>query len=114
MMKMKLNKAPFEQIKNGKKTVELRLNDEKRRAITIGDEMVFTLMNDEAQMLRSRVVALYKYDSFKELFEDGLLEATGFMGYTTDEACATMHTYYTAEQERKYGVLGIKIELIED
>ena len=27
---MKLNNGPFERIKNGTKTIELRLNDEKR------------------------------------------------------------------------------------
>ena len=31
--KMKLNKSPFERIKNGTKTVEFRLFDEKRRQI---------------------------------------------------------------------------------
>ena len=31
--KMKLNESPFERIKNGTKTVEFRLFDEKRKAI---------------------------------------------------------------------------------
>ena len=38
---MKLNDAPFETIKNGKKTIELRLYDEKRRKIKIGDTICF-------------------------------------------------------------------------
>ena len=32
---MKLNNSPFERIKNGTKTIELRLNDEKRQLLKI-------------------------------------------------------------------------------
>lgn len=32
---MKLNNGPFERIKNGTKTTELRLNDEKRQLLKI-------------------------------------------------------------------------------
>jgi ASC-1-like (ASCH) protein len=40
---MKLQPNPFEQIKNGSKTLELRLNDEKRQLIKVGDEIEFSL-----------------------------------------------------------------------
>ena len=112
MMKMKLNEAPFAQIKNGEKTVELRLNDEKRSTVNVGDEIKFVLATDDTQLIRARVIALHKYASFRELFEAGFLESTGFGGYTVDMACERMRAYYTAEQEQKYGALGIEIELI--
>ena len=38
---MRLNTSPFEMIASGEKTIELRLNDEKRRKITIGDEISY-------------------------------------------------------------------------
>ena len=40
--KMKLNSTPFEMIKNGEKTIELRLFDEKRQQLKAGDKIVFT------------------------------------------------------------------------
>ena len=40
--KMKLKESPFERIKNGTKTVEFRLYDEKRRKIKIGDQIEFS------------------------------------------------------------------------
>lgn len=40
--KMKLQEDPFERIKNGTKTVEFRLYDEKRQSIQIGDEIEFS------------------------------------------------------------------------
>ena len=39
---MKLNPAPFGLIKAGKKTVEMRLFDEKRQRIKAGDIIEFT------------------------------------------------------------------------
>lgn len=39
---MKLHSTPFEMIKSGKKTFELRLYDEKRQKIKVGDEIIFT------------------------------------------------------------------------
>ena len=45
---MKLNNGPFERIKNGTKTIELRLNDEKRQLLKIKDLIEFTnRTNDE-------------------------------------------------------------------
>ena len=43
---MKLNVEPFEAIRNHKKTVEIRLNDEKRQKVKIGDTIVFTNIDD--------------------------------------------------------------------
>ena len=34
---MKLKRTPFDKIRNGSKTIELRLNDEKRQKVNIGD-----------------------------------------------------------------------------
>lgn len=39
---MRLNTQPFKKIKEGEKTIELRLYDEKRRGISAGDIIVFT------------------------------------------------------------------------
>ena len=44
--KMKLNESPFERIKNGTKTIEFRLYDEKRQKINIGDTIIFMVLLD--------------------------------------------------------------------
>lgn len=41
MHEMRLNNGPFELIKNGTKTIEIRLNDEKRSLINEGDIIEF-------------------------------------------------------------------------
>lgn len=46
---MKLHKEPFMHIKSGLKTIELRLCDEKRKAICVGDEIEFSNTADKNQ-----------------------------------------------------------------
>ena len=43
---MNLASEPFEQISSGAKTIELRLYDEKRQAVSAGDTIIFTNLAD--------------------------------------------------------------------
>ena len=111
--KMKLNKLPFEKICSGQKTIELRLNDEKRKKIHIDDLIEFTQI-ETGEKIIAKVIGLHNYSSFKELYEDlPLLKC----GYTEDNITTAspddMGEYYTIEQQIKYGVLGIEIKLVE-
>ena len=110
---MNLHAAPFDNIARGIKTIELRLYDEKRRRIKVGDEIVFTHSKDFARTLHCRVIALHIFPSFEELYSTlPLLKC----GYTEDDidtaAPADMDLYYSKEKQEKYGVVGIEIELI--
>lgn len=51
---MKLNVEPFEAIRNHRKTVEIRLNDEKRQKVKIGDTIVFTNIDDSEKKNESQ------------------------------------------------------------
>lgn len=66
--KMKLNESPFERIKNGTKTIEFRLYDEKRQQIKIGDQIEFSKLPDLQEKLLVDVIDLYKEDTFEYLF----------------------------------------------
>ena len=56
--KMKLYSSPFEMIKSGEKTIELRLFDEKRQKVKIGDKIVFT-NTANGETLNTTVVKLH-------------------------------------------------------
>lgn len=110
---MNLNPEPFEMISSGKKTIELRLNDEKRKAISVGDTIVFTNTQDSNRQIFATVTALHKFKNFKELYENlPLLKC----GYTEEDIVSAkpedMSLYYSKELEEKNGALGI--ELIVD
>lgn len=77
--KMQLAPTPFGMIINGTKTIELRLYDEKRRKIQIGDNIQFVNTGNSCETLDTEVVSLYVFDSFQTLYEKlPLLEC----GYT--------------------------------
>ncbi|MBR2743718.1 MAG: ASCH domain-containing protein [Clostridia bacterium] len=105
--KMKLKEDPFERIKNGTKTVEFRLYDEKRKEIKVGDIIEFSKLPDLQEKILVNVLELYKEDTFEDLFrklytdEEEIIRKTEFM-----------HSFYLPEKEKEYGVLGIKIKLI--
>lgn len=104
---MNLNNRPFKSIKEGTKTIELRLNDEKRSLLKVGDEIEFT-NRDTNEKLSVDIINLYKYPSFEELYKHfDKVE----MGYNKDDIAEPkdMEAYYSKEEQDKYGVLGIEI-----
>lgn len=106
---MKLNSQPFRMIKNGRKTVELRLYDEKRRKLKLGDKIIFESL-ENGETITVTVLALHIYESFAELYKHFDKVA---MGYNDDEIAKPddMNEYYTPENQIKYGVVGIEISL---
>ena len=105
---MKLNNEPFKAIKNGTKTLELRLNDEKRKQLIVGDYIEFTNIENNEKLL-VEVIDLFKYNSFEELYKHfNKIE----IGYSINEEAnpKDMENYYSKEEQEKYGVLGIKIK----
>lgn len=109
--KMKLQQAPFSQIAKGKKTVELRLWDEKRQKIAVGDMILFTCNFDASRSLMCTVVALHRFPSFAELYAALPLEKCGY-DYPRLASPDDMLVYYSLERQKKYGVVGIEIKLI--
>ncbi len=108
---MRLHKGPFELIKNGSKTIELRLNDEKRQLINVGDEITFE-SRDDGDKITCEVIDLHKYPSFEELYKH--FDKVS-LGYKEDEEADSkdMEQYYSREEQSKYGVVGIELRLIK-
>lgn len=109
---MSLNESPFSKIRNGEKTVELRLYDYKRRKLNVGDKIIFTNLSNSEEQVAVIIKALYIYGSFRELFEDISPERCGNSAdNSVEELVARMRNYYSETDEEIFGVLGIKIEL---
>lgn len=112
---MKLRPRPFSQIADGSKTIELRLYDEKRQEIKIGDTIVFTSTGDPQQSAKTRVTELHRFDSFTELYRNLPLLQCGYTSATIARADPQdMEAYYSVQQQAQYGVLGIEMQLITD
>lgn len=107
--KMNLNESPFERIKNGAKTIEFRLYDEKRQQIKIGNKIEFSKLPDLQEKLLVNVIDLYREDKFENLFRKLYSDEEEIIQKTK-----AMYKIYSPEKEQQYGILGIKIKINVD
>ena len=109
MYRMHLDKEHFENVKAGNKTVEIRLNDKKRREFKVGDVIEFENRSDKSK-IEATITELNIYTSFEELYKH---EDKISMGYKEDEvACPDdMSVYYSEEDQIKNGVVAIHFTL---
>ena len=106
---MNLHNNPFVKIKAGTKTVEMRLYDERRQTICVGDNILFTNIISGEQLL-VEVISLHVFVNFEQLYAKFDKVA---IGYDSSEVAdyKDMNQYYTDEQIARCGVVGIGIKL---
>ncbi|SEK60694.1 ASCH domain-containing protein [Paenibacillus sp. OK003] len=104
---MGLYQEYFNSIKNGKKKVEVRLNDEKRRKIKAGDTIEFVAVPENTETLRVKVAELRIYSTFKEMYEDIPFSEFDCESWTMEEMLKGTYEIYTPEQEKQWGTLAI-------
>lgn len=111
---MRLKDAPFQMIWDGEKTIELRLLDEKRKLVNIGDIIEFSNLSNPGQIIVVKVISIYVFDSFETLYNSLPLEKCGYTQSDVRYASTSdMNAYYSIEEQLKYGVVGIEFELEE-
>jgi ASC-1-like (ASCH) protein len=106
---MKLASIPFGKIISGKKVIESRLYDEKRQTVRIGDQIMFSEKDRPENSVTTIVVDLLRYQTFKELFSKH--DPTLFGAENRDFLLCQIKEFYSDEEEREYGVLGIRVKL---
>ncbi|MGL5716823.1 MAG: ASCH domain-containing protein [Paraclostridium sp.] len=105
---MGLNPDAMKLIKNGIKTIEMRLYDDRRKKILKGDYILFVSTLDEGNTLKVKVIEIHRYDSFNELYKNfNKIE----LGYSKNDIAhpRDMEKYYSKENIHKYGVVGIEV-----
>lgn len=108
--KMSLQSKYYDFIKNGTKRIELRLYDEKRQKIKLGDKIEFS--KSETEKFNAKIIGLMRYQSFEDLFEDFPIEILADKTMTKAELLNVLGKFYTEEKQRQFGVIGIRIELV--
>jgi ASC-1-like (ASCH) protein len=100
----------FAAIKEGKKVIEVRLNDEKRRKIKIGDTIEFVQVPDAIQTLEAEVIGLQVFSTFKEMYETVPFSDMGCEGWSMEDMVKGTYEIYSQEQENEWGALAIRIK----
>lgn len=106
---MNLNDSTFNLINQGIKTVELRLNDDKRKMLIEGDYIKFTNLKTQQQIL-VEIIKLNVFPDFKTLYKkyDPIT-----MGYEENDVAdyRDMEEYYSPNKQKQYEILAIEIQL---
>ena len=107
---MNLWNDSFLSIKSGVKTVEMRLNDEKRSLVSSGDTIIFTNVDTKEEII-VKVIKTVVYKDFFELYSHYNKLEIGYREYEINDPL-DMYQYYSKEKIDKYGVLAIEINPI--
>lgn len=110
---MGLDPNPFERMKSGVKQIEARLTVDKHRqprTLQVGDTIRFERSDDRTQVLQVEVTALLYYPTFAALVDD--FDSQKYFGRNSKaELLTNLRKRYSEDDERKYGVLGIKVKV---
>lgn len=109
---MKLNPKYFEFMKYGTKKVEVRLNDEKRKNIKIGEIIEFKKEPNFEENIFTKIINLKYYSNFEKLVENYKIEELANKSVDKLEFINDLNKFYTVEQQKQYGVVAIEVELI--
>jgi ASC-1-like (ASCH) protein len=105
---MHLQKVPYSLIKNGTKTIEGRLAKDKYLSFKIGD--IITFSNDKGSEIKKKIINIYKFPTFKEAFKKINYQEAVPNVNSTQEAINLYYSFYSIQEQLKYGVILFKIE----
>ena len=113
-LEMTLRSPYFEGVAEGTKTVEMRLFDEKRRSLAVGDTVVFRAVEDLRRAVTARIVSLTVYPDFTALARAHDPVSLGFPGKTPEEIGEGMRVFYSDGEIRTWGVLAIGLQRLTE
>lgn len=102
---MHLHLSTFTRIRNGKKSIEVRLLDEKRQQMAVGDIVEFTNRDNNTETFTKTITQLITAPSFKTLLEKISLPAADFA--SLEAGLEELSIYYSEEEEEKLGTIAI-------
>lgn len=112
MFIMKLESEFFDKVKSGEKSYEVRLYDEKRQKIGIGETIIFKRHPGLIDGVVVKVVDVKRFESFEQMAQTLSLKSVGFENKNASQVARFYRTIYTKADEQKYGVVAYKIELV--
>lgn len=110
MHKLNVKEKYYNLLKSGKKTIELRLYDEKRQAIQIGDVIEFSNASDAADTFQAEVINLHRAESFAALCEKIDCRRAGMAD--KEELITVLKEFYPEPRQKALGVVGIEVKRI--
>jgi len=102
----------FTFVKNGQKTIEIRLQKGKYLLIKPGDHII-VYNKEETDEFEVEVLDTRKYKTFQELLKNEDIKKVLPDKDNFKDVLKTPYQFYTKEQEKEFGVLAIEIKRIK-
>ena len=111
---MHLDPRFFDLMKNGAKTVELRLSDEKRDAVKVGDTVYFIRTSHTPAILKVTVTAIDRFDSLEAAYDALDHASIGFRDVGLLEFMERMYALYPDESDLDREVVAFHVKVSEE
>ena len=107
MHRLKVKEKYYNLLKSGKKDIELRLYDDKRKLIQIGDMIEFANFSDSRNTFCAEVVALHRAADFASLCQKIDCRRAGM---ESPEELIKVWRNLSGRTSEEFGVVGIEIK----
>ena len=112
-MRLHLHPEVFDVVASGNKNVEVRVNDEKRRQLKVGDTLIFLKRPDDIETITAKITNLVYFDTFLSVLDHYEMKNIYLETTTPEEYISLLKQFYTDEDESQYGVVAIEFEIIK-
>lgn len=106
---MRLHPRSFVAVMSGEKKSELRINDTKRRLLSVDDIIVFASCTEPDKTVSVRVTSLDPYPTFRDLYRSNRSE---FPEWQEQRFVDSFKDHYSPTEELENGVVRIGITVI--
>lgn len=110
---MKLIEKEFNNIKYNGKILEVRLNDEKRKKIKVGDEIIFYKKPLQEESILVEVKEIHIFNTFENAYMHFENKDFGYCNLNIEEMLGNIYSIYNINQEKKYGVMVMKFIVVK-
>ncbi len=104
----------FELVREGTKDVEVRVYDEKRRQLKVGDTLLFLKRPDDKEKIRVEVTNIALYSDFREVTYAYPMERIYMKDTTQDDYLALMGQFYKPEEVLENGVVALEFQILSE
>ena len=109
-MEFHLNEDIFKIVKNGTKHIEVRINDDKRKKLKVGDNLIFINKSNEDKRINTIIKGLKYFSSFEDLVNYYRIDEIYKEDSSKEEFLELINKLYTKDEIEKYGVVAIDFE----
>ncbi|OBR96727.1 MULTISPECIES: ASCH domain-containing protein [Clostridium] len=110
---MRLQEKYFDLIRLNRKIIEVRLNDTKRKSLSINDIIIFFKMSNHSESIKVSVDKITKFSSFKCLLSQIDIKDLGISKKDKNVFLQELSSIYSSADEKQLGVLGIKFHILD-